>query len=122
MKRLHYFAFTVLPFCAPMALGQTAPSTPPGSTPPPPAVSPPTGGPGTPPLSEPANTTDDTAPKGGSGGTLSETQARGHLEGRGLREVSNLTRGDDGVWRGSAMKNGAPVRVSVDPSGNVETK
>jgi hypothetical protein len=58
----------------------------------------------------------------GSRGMLSEAQARAHLEKAGMEEVSNLVRGDDGMWRGSAMMNGAPVRVSVDPVGNVATK
>ena len=46
-------------------------------------------------------------------------QAAKHIEKSGYTGVSGLTKGSDGVWRGSAMKNGAPVSVALDFKGNV---
>jgi protein CpxP len=53
--------------------------------------------------------------------SFTEAQARARLEKNGFTQVSGLAKGNDGIWRGSAMKNGGPVRVSVDYKGNVAT-
>jgi hypothetical protein len=95
-------------------------SAPPLTTPPAPQVAPPTGGPNTPPLSEPANTIDKSASVS-SVDPSTETEVRGRLERSGYTEVSALRKGGDGVWRGSAMKDGASVHVSVDRRGKVST-
>ena len=107
MKQL-VWAGLIVQLCAVPGLAQT--------NPPHPAAPPPTGGPGTPPISEPANVIDRDAVQGK---LVTESQARSRIESGGYREVSDLRKGSDGVWRGTAMKNGAPVRVSVDNGGAV---
>jgi hypothetical protein len=90
------------------------------TTPPPPQATPPTGGPGTPPLSEPANTIDQSDAVS-TVDPFTEIQVRGRLERSGYTQVSALTQGNDGVWRGSTVKDGEPVHVSVDRLGKVST-
>lgn len=51
--------------------------------------------------------------------SFTERQARRHILKSGYTQVSGLTKGPDGVWRGSAMKNGAQVQVALDFKGNV---
>jgi hypothetical protein len=103
----------------------TTPSTPPVTTPPPPAVHPPTGGPNTPPTSEPANAIET---GDGTAGTLSrgansftQAQARNRLQQHGYRQVSALTKDRDGVWHGSAVRNGRQVQVGLDYKGNISS-
>jgi hypothetical protein len=107
MKQL-VWAGLIVQLCAVPGLAQT--------NPPHPAAPPPTGGPGTPPISEPANVIDRDASQARF---ATESSARGRIESVGLRDVSHLRKGSDGVWQGTAMKNGAPVRVTVDSSGAV---
>ncbi len=51
--------------------------------------------------------------------SFTEKQAVRHIEKSGYTSVSTLTKGDDGIWRGTAMKSGAPVSVALDFKGNV---
>ena len=46
-------------------------------------------------------------------------QAMKHIEKSGYTGVTGLTKGSDGIWRGTAMKNGSPVQVAMDFKGNV---
>jgi hypothetical protein len=55
--------------------------------------------------------------KGANSFTMSE--ARSHIMGQGYTQVKMLKKDNAGVWRGTAMKNGAPVHVSLDYQGNV---
>lgn len=96
----------------------TRPSTPPVSTPPPPAVHPPTGGPGAPPLAEPANVIAEGGVTPGAN-SFTEAQARDRILHDGYSQVSGLTKGSDGIWRGSATKNGTQVHVALDYKGHV---
>jgi hypothetical protein len=100
-------------------LAQTTPA-PPVTTPPPPGAQPPSGGPGTPPMTEPANKIDRNGLSPGAN-ALTEAQARSRLERNGYARVSDLKKDDDGVWRGSAMKNGSTTNVAVDYRGNIST-
>lgn len=122
MKRLLLTGFALV--CAVPALAQTTSSP----SPMPPA----SGVPGatTPPAARPimggttysaADATHTTAPTGAVPGanSFTESQARGRLEKNGFSQVSGLKKGDDGIWRGSAMKNGGSVQVSVDYKGDI---
>jgi len=62
-----------------------------------------------------------TAPAGAVPGanSFTESQARSRLEKNGYSQVSGLTKGDDGIWRGAATKNGSSVHVTVDYKGNI---
>ena len=61
---------------------------------------------------------NDGAPKAGAT-SFTQNQARQHILHSGYAAVSGLTKGDDGVWRGVATKDGAPVSVALDFKGNV---
>jgi hypothetical protein len=103
----------------------TTPSTPPVTTPPPPAVHPPTGGPDSLPPKEPANAIDRGNP-GGSGlsrgaNSFTEAQARSRLQAHGYGQVSALSKDQEGVWRGSATRNGRQVHVGLDYKGNISS-
>ncbi len=51
--------------------------------------------------------------------SFTEGQAKSKIEDAGYRDVSELKKDDNGVWRGKAKKNGASTSVSVDFQGNV---
>ena len=51
--------------------------------------------------------------------SFTEDQAKERISGAGFTAVSALKKDDQGVWRGTATKNGAPMPVSVDFQGNV---
>jgi hypothetical protein len=51
--------------------------------------------------------------------SFTESQARGRLAKQGYSQVSGLSKGNDGVWRGTATKNGNAVQVGVDYKGNI---
>ena len=41
------------------------------------------------------------------------------VDQHGYSNVSTLKKGNDGIWRGTAMKNGSSVQVSVDYKGDI---
>lgn len=51
--------------------------------------------------------------------SFTETQVRTRLESRGYVAIEGLTRGEDGVWRARATRNGKTNQVAVDYQGNV---
>ena len=51
--------------------------------------------------------------------SFTEEQARGHVENAGYTGVSPLTKTADGLWQGTAARNGETVNVSVDYRGVV---
>ncbi len=103
----------------------TTPSTPPVTTPPQPAVNPPTGGPNSLPPGEPANAIDSGTSGGGrlnkGANSFTEAQARDRLRQHGYGQVSTLTKDQDGIWRGSAVRDGRQVHVGVVYKGNIST-
>jgi hypothetical protein len=58
------------------------------------------------------------APAAGAN-SFTETQAKSRIESRGYSDVSALTKGANGIWQGTAMKDGKAVQVSLDFQGNV---
>lgn len=62
-----------------------------------------------------------TAPVAGAN-SFTEDQARDRLTEAGLSDVSNMTLGDDGVWRGEAMTGDKRVSFAMDYQGNVTTQ
>ena len=71
-------------------------------------------------MREPANAIDSSGVTPGAN-SFTETQARSRLRKNGYSQVSGLTKGSDGIWRGSATKNGAAVHVSLDYRGHVSS-
>jgi hypothetical protein len=61
---------------------------------------------------------DSGAPLKGAN-SFTENQARDRAVAHGFSEVSQLTKDNDGVWRGKAQLNGKPVNVAIDYKGNV---
>src|SRR5687767_8118851 len=59
-----------------------------------------------------------TAPVAGRN-SFTEGEAKSRMEKMGFANVSDLTKDDDGVWRGRAMKDDQMVDVSLDYQGNV---
>ena len=84
------------------------------------AQSPPVGGPdakGNAPLKAMHTVNDGSAKPGAN--SFTQGQARQHILNSGYSDVSGLTKGQDGVWRGMATHNGAQVNVAMDFKGNV---
>jgi len=73
---------------------------------------------------QPAMTTSDAnrktsaAPVHGAN-SFTMAEARRRIEASGFAQVTALQKDRDGVWRGKAMRNGAPVSVYCDYQGNV---
>ena len=51
--------------------------------------------------------------------SFTETQAKDRAMAAGFSSVSSLVKDGDGIWRGSAMKDGKAVKVAIDYKGNV---
>ena len=51
--------------------------------------------------------------------SFTKQQTAKRLRDHGYSQVKGLTKDDQGVWRGTAMKDGASVNVSVDYQGNI---
>ncbi len=84
------------------------------------AAAQPTGGPeakGNAPVKA-THTVNDGAAKPGAN-SFTEGQARKHILKSGYGSITTLTKGQDGVWRGTATKNGALVAIALDYKGNV---
>lgn len=65
-------------------------------------------------------TTSANAPQPARGrSSFSEAQARRRIESRGFQQVTGLRKDEGGVWRGTAMRDGASVPVWLDYKGNI---
>jgi protein CpxP len=51
--------------------------------------------------------------------SFTEGQAKSRFEDAGIRNVTDLRKDDQGVWRGKAMLNGKAVTVGLDYKGNM---
>lgn len=51
--------------------------------------------------------------------SFTEGQAKSRIEAKGYSNVSGLKKDDKGVWRGTAMRDGKSINVSLDFEGNV---
>jgi hypothetical protein len=51
--------------------------------------------------------------------SLTEGQAKDRALAAGFTAISSLVKDGDGIWRGSAMKDGKSTRFAVDYKGNV---
>ena len=65
-------------------------------------------------------TTNANAPQPAKGAnSFSDGEARRRIESSGYSTVADLKKDDDGVWRGTATKDGAKVGVWLDYKGNI---
>ena len=108
------------------ALAQTA-TTPPAAPAPAPAAPTTQPAPMTPPAtmatpnaSGPATTgsVDANAPLPGAN-SFTEAQAKAKIEEKGFTQVGALAKDKDGIWRGSAQRDGKTVEIALDYRGNV---
>ena len=67
-----------------------------------------------------SNASMATAPAPRLTGAAGTAQRR--IEQDGYKNVQNLQRGPDGLWRGTAMRGNAQVQVAVDRAGNVSAQ
>jgi hypothetical protein len=51
--------------------------------------------------------------------SFTQSEAIKQIEARGYTNVSGLTKDQNGIWRGTAMKDGKSGPISVDYQGNV---
>lgn len=70
------------------------------------------------PLPTPRPGVDGQAPLPGAN-SFTEEQARARLRDNGYGNPGTLTKGEDGIWRGQAEKDGAKRNVAVDYRGNI---
>lgn len=54
--------------------------------------------------------------------SFTEAQAQSRIEAAGYTNVTGLAKDKDGVWRGTATKNGAQAAIGLDYQGNVVTR
>lgn len=54
--------------------------------------------------------------------SFTQTEAREHIAKSGFTHVSQLKKDKDGIWRGTAQKDGTTMRVALDFKGNVTTE
>jgi hypothetical protein len=69
-----------------------------------------------------ANTTETGAAPAAAASSFTEEQARGQITNAGYTNVGELTQGEDGVWSGTATKDGSQSTVAVDFKGAVTTR
>ena len=62
--------------------------------------------------------TDEGAPLAGAN-SFTENQAKDRAMAAGFGSVSALTKDENGIWRGTASKDGTNVKIAVDYKGNV---
>jgi len=54
--------------------------------------------------------------------SFTEGEARSRLERSGLKDVKDLKKDDQGIWRGTAMLDGKSVGVGLDFKGNMSAQ
>ena len=72
------------------------------------------------PVSADTHPTDAAQTPGAS--SFTSDQAKGHIENAGYTGVGALTQTPDGIWHGTATKDGKSVAVSVDYKGAVSAQ
>jgi hypothetical protein len=73
----------------------------------------------TPPAASSPDTTSQMAAPAPSKGVSSSKQVRHQLKTQGYTHVKGLKKDEQGVWHGTAKKDGNKVSLSVDAQGNV---
>ena len=66
-----------------------------------------------------ATTTANAAQPAHGANSFSQAQARDRFTNRGFQNVSNMKLDQNGVWRGTATKDGQQVGVWLDYKGNI---
>jgi len=53
---------------------------------------------------------------------LDEGAAKSKLEGEGYRDIRGMTANPDGTWSGRAVRDSTEQAVTIDSSGNIQTR
>ena len=104
MRRLLIATLAVSALCAGAAIAQDTPAADPSA-------------PGNPAIAASHKGTAETATAGHN--SFTEGQARKRIAKAGYTSVSKLTKDAQGLWQGTAMKDGASVNVALDFKGDV---
>jgi hypothetical protein len=64
---------------------------------------------------------ENAGPPAAGANSFTEGQAKKHIENSGYTNVTDLTKDAQGVWHGTAMKDGKTLNVALDFKGNVVT-
>jgi putative membrane protein len=51
--------------------------------------------------------------------SFTQGEAKSRIEKAGYTNVDGLTKDDQGIWRGTASKDGKSVKISLDYKGNI---
>jgi hypothetical protein len=54
--------------------------------------------------------------------SFTEVQARSRIEAQGFKNVAELRKDDQGIWRGKAERDGKSVNVAIDYKGTVQVQ
>ncbi|MDP3545104.1 MAG: hypothetical protein Q8S29_02875 [Phreatobacter sp.] len=120
MKRLILLTSSAV-FTAGLAMAQTTPpATPPAATPP--AATTPATPSATPSATATVRRAINAAPLENGANSFTEGQARGRFEDAGITGVTDLTKDDNGIWRGRGQWNGRAVTVGLDFRGNISAQ
>jgi hypothetical protein len=104
MKRIVITALALGTLSAGAAFSQSNPAS---ASPNPPAVS-----------TSNVDSKTSAAPVAGAN-SFTESEARKRLEAHGYTDVTGLTKDDESIWRGKAMKDDKQVSVALDYQGNI---
>lgn len=71
---------------------------------------------------KPANSPQTTGAVEPGSNSFTEAQARSRIEAQGFRNVADLRKDDQGIWRGKAERDGKSVSVAIDYKGTVQAQ
>ena len=71
---------------------------------------------------KPANSPQTTGAVEPGANSFTEDQARSRIEAQGFKNVAELRKDDQGVWRGKAERDGKSVSVAIDYKGTVQVQ
>jgi len=71
---------------------------------------------------KPAGSPESTGAVQPGANSFTEGQARSRIEAQGFKDVSELRKDEQGIWRGKAMRDGTSTSVMLDFKGNVSTQ
>jgi hypothetical protein len=54
--------------------------------------------------------------------SFTQGEAKSRIEKQGFTQIGTLQKDQNGVWRGTAYKDGKPMQVSLDYQGNVNAQ
>jgi len=71
---------------------------------------------------KPAGSPESTGAVQSGANSFTEGQARSRIEAQGFKDVTDLRKDEQGIWRGKAMHDGKSANVMLDFKGNVASQ